>query len=152
MPNKENENLQEIESLKKKIEDILAKMHRGGITRKAVKECLESPEVGALQTRADDLRKQSDELSASIVPVEVFEARIRRFDRLHEDALADGKVEKAQSILQEKIDFLATREKQIQSIKSLNSEITAIGGNIRALLRPCFLNLWLTLNWNWPGN
>jgi hypothetical protein len=136
---------QEIELLKKKIADILDRLTPTRITWKAIEEKLRSDEVVALQARGDDLREQSDKLSITIVPTEISEARVRRFDRQYEDFLADGNVGKAREIEQEKLLFLQEREKTFETIRGLNSQIEAIDEEIRAKLRPLFFDSMLDI-------
>ncbi len=138
MSNENIDNQEGIESLKKKIADILALMNRGGITRKAVEEMLKSEEIMSLQARGDDLRKQADELSRTIVPTEVFEARGREFDEKAEKALREGDIDKARKIQAEKNQFLQEREKTIRSGQALNAQTEGVEGQIRVLLRPVF--------------
>jgi hypothetical protein len=72
------------------------------------------------------------------LPVEVHDARLRRFERTHEDALADNHVERAKGIEQEKLGFLQEREKTIQAVKNLNSQIEQIEVQKKNILTPVF--------------
>lgn len=131
---------QKIEASNLKVATILEKLNPHQITRKLVEAKLQSEEVVALLARSAALRNKADELSGTLAPVEVFEARLRRFDRLHEDFLADGKIEAAQKKIDEKNLFLQEREKVIQAVQSLNSQAGAAEQEIRALLRPVFFS------------
>lgn len=129
---------QEIEALEAKIADLTWRLHPSKVAQKAVDLKLESPEMQALLARADDLRKQSDELSGAIVAPEIAEAKMKRFDWLHTDSLADGDIPKAQSIEAEKIQYLEDCRKLLNDIQNLNSQIEQIEAERKALLVPAF--------------
>lgn len=129
---------QELERLKLEVDDLMNRLDPANVVQKAVNLKLESPEVQALMAQADDLRRQEKELSGTLVAAEVAEARTRRFDRLREDALAENKIEKAQSILGEKNLFLEEQAKVIQAIRDLNSQIEQIEAQKKALFVPVF--------------
>ena len=87
---------------------------------------------------ADELKKQSESLSSTILSTAVVEAKIRRFDRSREDFLADNNLEKAGKIEAEKNQFLQAREKQIQAVRNLENQIQIVEAKIKGLIRPVF--------------
>jgi hypothetical protein len=127
-----------IESLEKKIADILSRLDPKRITQEAVEKKLQSDEVVALQASGEGLRKQFNELSSTIISAEVAEAKTRRFDRLHDDALADGDVSKAEGLAIEKIQYLEDCKKLLADMQNLNSQIEQNEASLKALLVPVF--------------
>ena len=134
----EKEKEQELERLKLKVADLMDRLNPAHVTQKAVNLKLESDEIVGLQARADGLRKEADELSATLLPAEVYEARLRRFERTHEDALADNRVERAKGIEQEKLQFLDERKKTVEAIQALNGQIEGVEAQKKAILTPVF--------------
>jgi predicted nucleic acid-binding Zn-ribbon protein len=129
---------QKIKSLEAKIADLLNRLDPTRITWKLIEKKLESSEVTSLESRATDLRRQAAELSAKVTPMDIHEAKLRKFIRDGDDLLAAGKREEMSAIEREKDIYLEDRKKLLSDIQNLNGQIEGVEGQRKALLTSTF--------------
>ena len=129
---------QKIKSLELQISDLLNRLDPTRITWKLIEKKLESSEVTSLEGRATDLRRQQAELSAKVTPMDIHDAKLRKFTRDADDLLAGGKREEGAAIERKKDIYLEDRKKLLTDIQNLNAEIEQLEVQRRSLFVPVF--------------